>query len=453
MQIPLYAPRSSIDTVVAETGGGKGVLALAQHLGYLAQGKRVGTNHELYLEHFPESLKDASITRIPDLPTRRHLEELGFGSPKEDKNKDNYGGLFWDEVSLFLDSKRTPDFKPTYAWLKQRRKKHWNILFTAQHEDQLQEELYKSLVNRLIVVGATDLDTIPFFAPIIRLFGGTGYDKDGHYFYLFKGKTRSTEVIDHGEYENLPFRKMYNTDQVFDIDTEWLFSEGKWQDVDMRANWTYLPKRYLVDLDFLGVRYRQKQEELRQIYWKGHEYRLNQLHPQKEDQTMAVPNRFQRKKRKMLLVFMVVFVVAMAALLINNFTSSSQSPYTKQQQLKKQSSTPTATEPTQQAQAQPEPVPKEFDFVEYLFSNFDSRLDGLLTLDDQSIHGYVTFYNNDIRAIHERIAITDFTLFDYSVKRTQSGIMISKDDQKFLVTMKPTPEQQTFRQIKTSNNI
>lgn len=400
-----------ITFVAAETGGGKGIFSVIEIEKYLQQNRRVATNMDLYLEHFDDQLAANTVTRLPDKPTRQHMLDLGFGSPPDDKNKHHYGLIVLDEISLFLDTKRSTEFVGLYNWFKQRRKFHWDIIFICQHPDQIQDEFYKALCNQLVMCQERDLIPIPYFAPLLRGLGMSGNMSDGHFYTRYMGKSTMDRIIETRPYENKPHRLKYDTDQFFDDGLE-LIGEHL---VDMRASYSYIPKHYLVERNYLGLK--QEKEEM-----------------PKPDYMLGTQLKFKS-----------IGIIGLMLLCVYMVFKPSSKPDAKP--VLQQATVP---QPTQQRHTNNQE--EEFDFVAYLFQNFQPHLTSSIKVTPKDHRGNIDFYDPANEWIHQTLTIQDFKLLGYRVIETQNGLLISKGNQKYIVSRRPTQLERNLHRVVTTND-
>lgn len=394
-----------ITFVAAETGGGKGIFSVIEIENYLKANRRVATNMDLYLEHFDDELAANTVERLPDKPTRQHMLDLGFGSDPEDKNKHHYGLIVLDEISLFLDTKRSTEFVGLYNWFKQRRKFHWDIIFICQHPDQIQDEFYKALCNQLVMCQERDLIPIPYFGPLLRGLGLSGNMSDGHFYTRYMGKSTMDRIIETVPYENKPHRKKYDTDQFFDDGIDLVGDEL----LDMRASYCYLPKHYLIERNYLGI----KQEE----------------------QEMAKPD-YQLKSQLKFKTIGILIVLAISIYMIF-----------------RPSSTPEREQALKEITPAPAPVTQEkepFDFVSYLFENYVPHLNTFIKTPDNKQHGQIDFYDPKNNWIHQTLTIQDFIILGYRVNQTKNGLLVTKADNKYIVSRKPTQLEKNIHRVITN---
>lgn len=383
------------------TGSGKGTWAVRKIKEYLDAGRRVATNMDLYLEHLQPPESNQTVIRIPDLPNADHLNAIGYGSPEDNKNKDEYGLLVLDEISLFLDTAVNKEFKPLMKWLVQRRKFHWDVVLISQSKDQSHDTAYKSLTDNLVTCKADDLVPIPYFSDIMKTFGFKGMLPEAHTAFTYNGKSPTASIINVDNYKNKPYRQMYNTDQRFDVDE--LYLNGKF--IDMRAVFTYLPASILT----------------RHKYIAQYEKRIEALkNPQKETDDMAKKATVD-PTMKFKIAIMIVGVVAFLWWknpMDNPLLADSVQPEPVQQ-------------PAEQIQQLTPQIAQQIvetdDMVIQLFNDYRPRLAAHLFSDTQPPQAFIDFYEGG--TIVQRFSIQDFKHYGYTVipSGTEAVIVRGKD--------------------------
>jgi len=129
-------------------GEGKGLSAAKMMAQYLSEGRRVATNHNIFLEYMAPAWSDVRAYRLPDCPTAEDLEALPLGNDDPTQEEKN-GLLCLDEVSIYLNAhdwqKDREQKAALRAWLAHSRKKGWDILLEAQNPRQVDAQIRESL--------------------------------------------------------------------------------------------------------------------------------------------------------------------------------------------------------------------------------------------------------------------------------------------------------------------
>jgi len=243
--------------VTGTRGSGKGAYSVFRIKQALAEGRRVATNMHLFMDHIGDDTTHYNVTRLPDFPTGDFLYQLGqaydFDSNKpETLDPTKEGLMVLDEASLYLNSARAKDFDALVKYLVLSRKLGWNILIVCQNKDQLQDTIYKSLADKLIVCRDNVNFRIPYLSSLLERFGLESFIKDSHSAFVFGGRSELDALEKEVPFKNRPHRLSYSTAQLFTDQTEYLGDDF----VDMRSSYSYLPSLYLT-----GNYYLQKLED------------------------------------------------------------------------------------------------------------------------------------------------------------------------------------------------
>jgi len=405
--------------ITGPRGSGKG--AFSVHLAkteYLDEGKRVASNIDLYLDELYPPDSDISVTRIPDKPNADHMYSLGqaYGFDSKDPSTidpSKNGALFIDEISLFLESKKDPEFKALMAFFMLSRKLGWDLYFVCQEKGQIDDTFYKALCNRLIICQSDSLLPIPILGSVLEKVGLSGMLPDKHTATVFGGRSELNTVIKTIPYNWRPYKTAYNTYQLFTDGVE-LVGE---QLLDMRANFTYLPHSYISGEKFF-TQAENRFNELQKIY--------------RGDDAMA----FQKQSNIGLYVKMGLLVVILAGFLYfnnpmeNEFISGEASTPVSQVS---QSSTTSLISTVSSSS-----TTSSNDFISNLFANYRPRLSAFMSSPELGVTGYIDFYDDD--ELSERLTVKELHRFGYSASHNGAAVVISGHGQEFYVTRWPLPK-------------
>jgi hypothetical protein len=144
-------------------GSGKGKYAVKKIREYLAQGRRVATNMDVYLDKLMLPRSKKTCVRIPDYPTVHDLEAIGHGNP-ESYDEERNGLIVVDELAKFMNARSFQDKgrKEVIDWLVESRKKGWDVMFQAQAGLQIDKQVREALVEYLVTCYRLDRVRIPF---------------------------------------------------------------------------------------------------------------------------------------------------------------------------------------------------------------------------------------------------------------------------------------------------
>ena len=206
---------------------------------YLEAGKPVATNLNLYLDKMlPEHSKSVSV-RIPDKPTREHLDALGSAyDVKAGYDENKFGLLVLDECLTWLNSRGWQDKERSKVldWFLHARKLGWNIIFLLQNLAHCDAQLREALLTYHVSCRKLGKYKIPIIGTITGL-------------KLPKG-TMATVYAGSGSEGIIQSRDLYRGADLFEAyDTAQLFTNGMEilgnDFVDMRASYSYLSPWHL----------------------------------------------------------------------------------------------------------------------------------------------------------------------------------------------------------------
>lgn len=249
--------------VTGRLGSGKSLYAIDRIYTALQDGLRVATNLDVYTEKMPGHIKNG-YTRLPDKPTREHLEQLGTGyDMSQGYHEDKFGVLVLDECLTWLNSRAWQDKErhKVIDWFLHARKLGWSLVFILQDADFVDPQVREPLLDYHVrcrqmgrlwmpVIGKALNLKMPnaTWATIYNGYGPTAIKQDTLIY-------RSKELWDY-----------YDTRQVFQSGLEIVGQDL----LDMRANMTILSPWHI------HGRYTQKTKTKRktQLYLTAEEKNL-----------------------------------------------------------------------------------------------------------------------------------------------------------------------------------
>jgi hypothetical protein len=161
--------------VCGRTGQGKGLCSVGMIAEmYIAQGKRVATNMDLFPERFKDPYNDKTrIIRLPDIPTAEDLYALGMGND-EPWDEDANGVLCLDEASIFLNNRAWNDKSraPLLAYLMQRRKFGWDVILQVQDQNCVDKQAFDGMIDYVVSASYVRNINIPVLSALIKNFLG-----------------------------------------------------------------------------------------------------------------------------------------------------------------------------------------------------------------------------------------------------------------------------------------
>lgn len=202
-----------------KTGQGKGLCSVGFMAEYIARGKPIATNMDIYPEHFRDKYnKDVRIIRLPDVPTAEDLLALGLGNPCPEDEDEN-GLLMLDEVGVILNSRKWNENgrDALVAWIRHRRKYGWDLGFQIQGLNSLDKQIKDDIIDYEVRCFKISTLNIPFVSMLIKMFTGQSYIKFPKWMRWHTAKFRNTEtdLIDSvHRYTGKAVHKLYDTKQV-----------------------------------------------------------------------------------------------------------------------------------------------------------------------------------------------------------------------------------------------
>ncbi len=206
--------------ITGTIGGGKGLAAVYRIKLYLSKKRRIATNLDLFFEHIltPTTKSMSRCYRLPDHPDIKDYIAIGMGG----RSASNKGFCLLDEVANSMNSRDWQDKtrKENNAFLRQIRKKRWDVGLIAQDKASTDLQLQKAITSHFVRcrdVGTIPIPVLSFFTRILT-FG----------FWSIKFPSGHSCAVYHGDTENEKFRikpnwrfsgkdiyPCYNTEQEF----------------------------------------------------------------------------------------------------------------------------------------------------------------------------------------------------------------------------------------------
>ncbi|GBG01433.1 hypothetical protein AZSI13_07600 [Azospira sp. I13] len=201
--------------VTGKKGNGKGLFCVGVIRDAIAQGKRVATNMDIYLDHLLSPGNRTTIFRVPDRPTVDDMHAIGRG--QDGVNEDDNGVLVLDECSAIFNSRSWGDKErqPLLDWLIHSRKLGWDVYYISQGQEQLDKQVRSTQAEYHIAVKRTDKWPIPFVTPFFKTFGINIRFPKLHVGIVRHGMERDALFIERRWYRGRDFYNAYDTQQIF----------------------------------------------------------------------------------------------------------------------------------------------------------------------------------------------------------------------------------------------
>ena len=225
--------------VTGKLGSGKSLVTVGKGFDYLAQGRKVATNLNIYLDRYLSPNSKKSVIRIPDKPSLFDLECLGSGNDTYDEEKN--GLLILDELGTWFNSRNWQDKsrQGLIEWFLHARKKGWDTLLIVQDIGMIDAQLRGSMAEHLVVCRRLDRVKIPFVGGLIQSIGFKGKLPKIHRAKVHYGETEADMLVDTWTYRGRHLYFAYDTKQEFSP----FYSDGTFSYLSpWHTKGRYLPK-------------------------------------------------------------------------------------------------------------------------------------------------------------------------------------------------------------------
>lgn len=232
--------------ITGKLGSGKSLVTVGKMFDYLARGKPVATNLDLFLDKYLLPTSKKTVIRLPDKPTLFDLEAMGSGndSPEEEEN----GLLVLDELGSWFNSRSWQDKsrQPLLDWFIHARKNGWDLMLLVQDIDMLDKQLIGMLAEHLVVCRRLDRIKIPVLGWFAGLVGYKLTFPKVHSAKVHYGENEQAYVVERWLYRARHLYPAFDTKQKFSI----LYDKGVYS---VLSPW-HVKGRYMVRNESLLVR-------------------------------------------------------------------------------------------------------------------------------------------------------------------------------------------------------
>lgn len=155
--------------VQGKLGTGKGKYCVGKMKEALADGRRVATNFDLFMEHLCQPNDKITASRVPDKPTARDLDDIGHGNTENSYDEERNGVLVLDELGSWLNSRSfaSPERAALLDWLIHARKKGWDVYLIVQNVDMIDKQVRVGLAEYLVKCIRADKIKLPIIGPFL----------------------------------------------------------------------------------------------------------------------------------------------------------------------------------------------------------------------------------------------------------------------------------------------
>lgn len=208
----------SIYVVTGKLGNGKTLSAVGRIQHYLRQGRRVATNLDLFMEHWPNPRKKGlSVVRLPDKPSYADMCNLGpaYEGPY---SEDKFGLIVLDECGTWFNSRNwnDPGRKELNDWFLHSRKLGWDVIFIIQSIEILDKQARDTLAEHTVFCRRLDNIKIPYLGALTRFVFGKSVGLPRVHMGVVKyGTSTQSLTVERWFYRGSELYKFYDTRQVF----------------------------------------------------------------------------------------------------------------------------------------------------------------------------------------------------------------------------------------------
>lgn len=205
----------AVYAITGKLGSGKSLVSVGRIMDYLARGRPVATNLDLYPENYFGKRSLVSYLRLPDIPTVEHLQAMGEGNESLDESKN--GLLVLDECGVFFNSRDWADKgrQSVISWLLHSRKLGWDVILIVQDIQLIDKQIRVALLEHVGICKRTDRLSIPFIGGILKFFKIPHRPPRMHLCSIKYGTDIHALVVDRWLYRGVVIQNCYDTRQVF----------------------------------------------------------------------------------------------------------------------------------------------------------------------------------------------------------------------------------------------
>lgn len=199
--------------VTGKLGTGKGKYCVGKMKEALANGRRVATNFDLWLDKLTSPSSRMSATRVPDKPTAKDLTDIGHGNPEARHDEEQNGVLVLDELGSWLNSRQfsSPERAQLLDWLIHARKHGWDVYLVVQNVDMIDKQVRVGLAEYIVKCIRLDKIRLPFVG---HLLGKRGRLPKFHVAHVTMSDVPGV-IIDRDYFKGSDLHDAYDTLQIF----------------------------------------------------------------------------------------------------------------------------------------------------------------------------------------------------------------------------------------------
>lgn len=207
----------TVHLVTGRLGAGKSLVSVGRIWDYLAAGRPVATNLDIYPAYAPQPwLRDCVLYRLPDYPSVADLEALGIVDTNSDESKN--GLIVLDECSHHMNSRdwQHSERAAVLRWLTHARKLGWDVIMIVQHPSMMDKQIREALSELVVTCKRLDRFTVPLIGPLLTWLLGVRINLPRVHVGIVKyGLAPTAQTVERWVYRGTSLFKSFDTRQIF----------------------------------------------------------------------------------------------------------------------------------------------------------------------------------------------------------------------------------------------
>jgi len=204
--------------ITGTPGSGKSLCAVGRIRDYLAQGRPVATNMDIFPEKLLPRQHRGTVYRLPDFPTAADIQAL----PKvcDARQVKKFGALVLDECGMFLSSREwnAPGRKEFVDWLRMVRRWGYDVFIIVQDEESVDKQVRQALLEMRVVCRNWDRLMIPFVGRILKALTGIELHMPRFHSGTVQYAAMADLLIERWWYSGKEVQEGYDTAQIYSKD-------------------------------------------------------------------------------------------------------------------------------------------------------------------------------------------------------------------------------------------
>lgn len=207
----------TVHLVTGRLGAGKSLVSVGRIWDYLAAGRPVATNLDIYPAHAPQPwLRDCVLYRLPDYPSVLDLDALGVVDTGAEETRN--GLIVLDECSHHMNSRdwQHQERAAVLRWLTHARKLGWDVIMIVQHPSMMDKQIREALSELVVTCKRLDRFSIPIISPLFKAFFGFPLTFPRVHVGIVKyGLAPTAQTVERWVYRGTSLFKSFDTRQIF----------------------------------------------------------------------------------------------------------------------------------------------------------------------------------------------------------------------------------------------